>query len=119
MFFPPEQLALLQEADAPGGNPLYTFALFGGMIALFYFLLIRPQSKARKALEEKLSKLKSGDEVVLTSGFYATIDRVDGATLYLKLGNNIVKARRNAVAALANEIQSNKTQGDASPSVFS
>jgi len=104
MFFP---IALLLEEAAVGGpSPMMmNILLFGCMIALFYFLLIRPQSKARKALEEKLSKLKSGDEVLLTSGFYATVDRVDDNVIYLKLGNTVVKARRNAVAALASEVE--------------
>jgi preprotein translocase subunit YajC len=54
-------------------------------------------------MEERLSKLKAGDEVLLTSGFYATIDRVEDKNIYLKLGSSIVKARRSAVAALAAE----------------
>ena len=94
-------LALLQQAQQ--GSPFGPVILFGGMALLFYFLLIRPQSKARKQMEERLSKLKAGDEVLLTSGMYATIDRVEDKNIYLKLGSSVVKARRNAVAALANE----------------
>ena len=93
--------ALIQQAQQ--GSPFGPVILFGGMALLFYFLLIRPQSKARKQMEERLSKLKAGDEVLLTSGFYATIDRVEDKNIYLKLGSSIVKARRNAVAALATE----------------
>jgi preprotein translocase subunit YajC len=93
--------ALIQ---ATGGSQLVPqLLLFGGMGLLFYFLLIRPQSKARKAMEERLSKLKAGDEVLLSSGFYATIDRVEDKNIFLKLGNNVVKARRTAVVALAGE----------------
>jgi preprotein translocase subunit YajC len=57
-------------------------------------------------MEARLSKLKSGDEVLLSSGLFATIERVDekdGKILYLKLGSNIVKAKRQAVVALAAE----------------
>ncbi len=94
-------LALLQN---PAGNPmLMQLLLIGGMGALFYFLLIRPQNKARKAMEERLSKLKAGDEVLLGSGLYATIDRVEDKFIYLKLGTSVVKARRQAVVALAGE----------------
>jgi preprotein translocase subunit YajC len=97
-------LALLTQS-APGGlaGMAPNILLFGGMAALFYFLLIRPQNKARKAMEERLSKLKAGDEVLLTGGLYATIDRVEDKNVYLKLGSNVVKARRTAVAAMANE----------------
>lgn len=87
-----------------GGSPMImNFLVMGGMIAIFYFLMIRPQNKARKALEEKLSKLKSGDEVLLGCGLYATIDRVEDKDIFLKIGSSLVRARRQAVVALANE----------------
>jgi preprotein translocase subunit YajC len=96
--------ALFQQAPASGGQPAWTqFIFIGGMALMFYFLLIRPQSKARKEMEARLSKLKAGDEVVLSSGLYATIDRVEEKDLWIKLGNSVVKARRTAVAALAAE----------------
>jgi preprotein translocase subunit YajC len=92
---------------APAGPPAYwNILLIGGMGLMFYFLLIRPQSKARKEMEARLSKLKAGDEVLTSSGFFATVDRVDekdAKVIYLKLGSNVVKARRQAVSALASE----------------
>jgi preprotein translocase subunit YajC len=97
--------ALLQQAAA-GGAPGWTqFVFIGGMALMFYFLLIRPQSKARKEQEARLAKLKAGDEVILSSGLYATIDRVEDKDLYVKLGNTVVKARRSAVATLASEAE--------------
>ncbi|WP_005035062.1 preprotein translocase subunit YajC [Holophaga foetida] len=93
--------ALLTQA---GGNPMIAqLGLFAAMAIIFYFLLIRPQSKARKQMAERLSKLKAGDEVLLSSGLYAIVDRVEDQTLYLKLGNSVVKARKTAVVAFANE----------------
>jgi preprotein translocase subunit YajC len=95
--------ALLQQAAPTGGPGWIQFVFLGGMGLLFYFFLIRPQSQARKEMEARLSKLKAGDEVILSSGLYATIDRVEDKYLYIKLGNNVVKAKRQAVAALASE----------------
>ena len=97
--------ALLQQPAASGGPAWIQFVFIGGMALMFYFLLIRPQSKARKEMEARLAKLKAGDEVVLSSGLYATIDRVEDKDLYVKLGNTVVKARRTAVAALASEAE--------------
>jgi preprotein translocase subunit YajC len=100
---------LIQTAPTPSGpaaifaNPMFMVAIMG---VLFYFLLIRPQSKARKEMETRLSKLQAGDEVLLSSGLFATIDRVDekdAKVIWLKLGSSIVKARRQAVVALAGE----------------
>jgi len=94
-------LAILQQAQ---NQPMWpTLLMMGGMAFLFYFLMIRPQSKDRKQMEERLSKLKAGDEVLLSSGFYATIDRVEDKHIYIKLGSSVIKARRSAVVALANE----------------
>lgn len=96
-------LALIA-AQAGGPSPvLMQVLMFGGMIAIFYFLMIRPQNKARKAMEERLSKLKAGDEVLLASGIYGTIERVDDKDIYVKLGSTVVRARRQAVVALAGE----------------
>jgi|ERR1035438_2616043 preprotein translocase subunit YajC len=95
--------ALLDQPATSGQPAWIQFVFLGGMGLLFYFLLIRPQSKARKETEARLAKLKAGDEVVLSSGLYATIDRVEDKHIWLKLGSSVVKARRTAVAALAVE----------------
>ena len=99
--------AYLMQAQPQGGPPAWTnFIFIGGMGLLFYFLMIRPQSKARKEMEARLSKLKAGDEVVLGSGLFATIERVDekdAKIVYIKLGSNVVKAKRQAIVALAAE----------------
>ena len=52
--------------------------------------------------------MKAGDEVLLSSGLFATIDRLDTTSdniIYLKLGGSVVKARRQSVVAFANETQ--------------
>jgi len=98
-------LAFLQQAQ-PQGSALIQMLPILGIGLLFYFLMIRPQSKARKEMEARLSTLKAGDEVVLGSGLYATIERVDekdAKILYIKLGSSVVKAKRQAVVALASE----------------
>lgn len=98
--------ALFAQTPASGPPGWTQFVFIGGMALMFYFLLIRPQSKARKEMEARLSKLKAGDEVILASGLYATIDRVEEKHIWLKLGSSVVKARRTAVAALATEPES-------------
>lgn len=95
-------LALLQ-AQAQGGRFDPTLLVMFALPVLFYFLLIRPQNKQRKLQEERLSKLKAGDEVILRGGLFATIDRVEEKFIHVKLGSSLVKARRSAVEQLATE----------------
>jgi len=62
-------------------------------------------------VDENGQPLKAGDEVLTSSGFFATVDRVDekdAKVIYLKLGSNVVKARRQAVSALASAPETEK-----------
>lgn len=58
-------------------------------IAVFYFLLIRPQKKQKKQMEELHSAMEPGDNIMTTGGFYGTIlDIVDDTTVIVEFGNN-------------------------------
>ena len=63
--------ALLAMAPAQGGgqSSLVPFLIqLGLIVAIFYFLLIRPQQKQRRQHEQALANLKKGDEVVTAGG---------------------------------------------------
>ncbi len=62
--------ALLAMAPAQGGqSSLIPFmAQLALIVAIFYFLLIRPQQKQRRQHEQALAGLKKGDEVVTSGG---------------------------------------------------
>jgi preprotein translocase subunit YajC len=70
---------------------------------LFYFLLIRPQQKQAKERDRLLKDLKEGDKVVLVSGVFATVTKIEeeGKVLRLQIADNVVvKANRVAVERL-------------------
>jgi preprotein translocase subunit YajC len=72
--------SLLVLAAGPGGN-LAPFLLQVGLIfAIFYFLLIRPQSQQRKKHEEALRNLKKGDPIVTTGGIIGEVVHIKEAT---------------------------------------
>ena len=57
------------------------------MIAVFYFLLIRPQRKKDKKVKEMLAALKVGDRVCTIGGIYGTITNIrDENTVTLAIG---------------------------------
>ena len=57
----------------PRAQMIQTITLFAVMIFLFYFLLIRPQSKKAKEQAAMLKTVKSGDRVVTSSGIVGTV----------------------------------------------
>lgn len=57
------------------------------MFVLFYFLLIRPQQKRQKAVQQMQSDLKKGDKVVTIGGLHGIVDALDEGTVVIKCGD--------------------------------
>lgn len=71
------------------------------MIAIFYFFLIRPQSKRQKETEKMLAALKKGDKVVTIGGIHGTITSVKENTIVLKVDDNTkIEFNRTAIASV-------------------
>ena len=57
-----------------------------GIIAIFYFLLIRPQQQRAKKHREMLGALKSGDEVITSGGIIGKVSRLTDAEVTIDTG---------------------------------
>jgi preprotein translocase subunit YajC len=68
---------------------------------VFWLLIIRPQSRRTKALQQLRSTLQPGDRVMLTSGIYATLRSSDGdrATVEIAPGT-VVEIATAAIASV-------------------
>lgn len=58
-------LLLLQARGNPLLGPIF---MYGAIFAIFYFILIRPQQRQRKAHDALIRQLKKGDEIVTAGG---------------------------------------------------
>lgn len=68
------------------------------MVAVFYFLLYRPQKNAQKKHKEMLDALKIGDRVVTIGGIYGTITGLEDKIIKLKVANNVeIELARSAI----------------------
>ena len=56
-------------ADLAGGSGTFTIVWLVIMVALFYFMLIRPQKKKEKADRQLRASLQAGDKIVTIGGF--------------------------------------------------
>jgi len=69
------------------------------MFGIMYFLVIMPQQRQRKKVQEMLRAIKNGDKVITTSGIYGTINGMDGDTIILKIADNVkIRIARAAIA---------------------
>ena len=58
------------------------------MVAMMYFLMIRPQKKEQKKLQAMLNDLAVGDAVITTSGFYGIVIDITDDDVIVEFGNN-------------------------------
>jgi len=69
------------------------------LIAIMYFVIIRPQQKEAKAKKDMLEALKKGDKLVTTGGFIVVIHKVEEHFLSVKINDDtIVRMTRQSIA---------------------
>jgi preprotein translocase subunit YajC len=106
------------DGAAGGGSLISTFVPFLFIIAIFYFLIIRPQNKKRKETEKMLSALKKGDKVVTIGGLHGTIQSVKETTVIIKADDNVkLEFLRSAVSNIvqvSKEDKEDKNEDNAS-----
>ena len=101
MFSSTAQAQTTGGAPATGGGPdlISVLGLPLILVALFYFMIIRPQAARQKKQAETLGKIKRGDVIVMTSGMLGKVTRVDDAELQVEIAPTVnVKVVRSMVA---------------------
>jgi preprotein translocase subunit YajC len=69
------------------------------MVAIFYFLLIRPQQAQKRRMQEMLDKLAPGDEVITIGGIYGDVVEVEDEKVVLEIAEDVhVEVTRRAIA---------------------
>jgi preprotein translocase subunit YajC len=88
-------------AGEAGGDPLTSFLPLIIIFVVFYFLLIRPQTKKAKQHKELVESLAKGDEVVTNGGLLGRIVKVSDNFVDVELADNVVvKLQRQAVGSV-------------------
>jgi len=83
------------EASSPG---MMDFAFPVVLLVLFYFMLIRPQSKRAKEHRTMQGELAKGDEVVTDGGLMGKITDIGDNAISVQIADNIeVKVRRESI----------------------
>ncbi|MDR1587464.1 MAG: preprotein translocase subunit YajC [Treponema sp.] len=89
--------------DAAAGPQSFVTSLipFAAIIAIFYFLIIRPQNKKQKETKRMLSALKKGDRIVTIGGIHGTIQSVKESSVIVRVDDTTkVEFSRSAIASI-------------------
>ncbi len=94
-------------SNAPGGASNYSgLIMIVVLIAVFYFLLIRPQQKKQKEMRKFREALKEGDHVVTAGGIYGKITGVKDTTFIINIGDGVnIKIDKGSVYPSAADTQ--------------
>jgi len=97
--------------DAPAGSGIMTFLPLVAIIGIFYFLIIRPQSKKQKETKKMLEALKKGDKIVTIGGIHGVIQTVRDNTVIIKVDENTkLEFSRSAISSVVSVAKEEKEE---------
>jgi preprotein translocase subunit YajC len=80
----------------------YIFVLV--LLALMWFLIIRPQRRRQQAAQQLLTKIDVGKEIVTAGGLYGTVTAVEGEEVRVEIAEGVeVRIAKRAVAGVVSE----------------
>jgi preprotein translocase subunit YajC len=92
------------DAAAAGAGPgsfVSTLVPFAMIIAIFYFLIIRPQNKKQKETQRMLSALKKGDKITTIGGIHGVIQSVKENSVIVKVDEDTkIEFSRSAISGV-------------------
>jgi preprotein translocase subunit YajC len=96
-------LALVEDAEPTGGGGTLMFPLIA-MGAIFYFVLIAPERKARKNRQAMLDAVEKGDRIMTTGGIYGVVRKVEEAKIHVMVNDRVCRVfARSAVQSVIDE----------------
>lgn len=86
---------------APQASPFGMLLPFGLMFVVIYFFMIRPQQRKMKDHQALIEKVKHGDEIVTTSGFFGKVIGITDKVLTVELADGVrVKMLKSQIASV-------------------
>ena len=93
--------AFAQTAEGGGPPAFLNLGFLLVLVAVFYFLLIRPEQSRRRQTDQMLGNLKRNDQVVMTSGIHGRVTAISDKLLTVEIAPKVlIQVERNAVQSV-------------------
>ena len=110
-------LYILESTTGTGAEPMNmggsTIIMLVVMVAIFYFMLIRPENKRKKEAENMRSSLKVGDKVTTIGGIMGKVVHVDGDKFVMETGADQVRIELAKWALSTNDTAAERAKEEA------
>ena len=93
-------LAAMATPDSPGGGLTLLLFQIGAIGLVFYFLILRPQSQARRKHEEVLKGIKKGDEITTAGGIIGKVKDVKDDRVTIESGGSTLVVERARIVRI-------------------
>ena len=106
-------LHFLTETTPAGGMGLSTILMLVAMLAVFYFMMIRPENKRKKEAEQMRSEMKVGDEIVTIGGICGKVVHIKEDKFVIETSADQVRMELTKWALSANETGAKRAKEEA------
>ncbi|MBF0569409.1 MAG: preprotein translocase subunit YajC [Candidatus Omnitrophica bacterium] len=90
----------------PQQSSIPMLLMWGALIAIWYFILIRPEQQKRKEHQATLADLKKNDEVIAAGGIHGVVVNVKDKTVVLRLDENCrVEFEKDSIVAVTKKAE--------------
>ena len=95
-------------------SPTFSLVLMVLLIALIYFMMIRPQKKKEKADQEMRNSLRVGDEVITIGGVVGKVEKINEKTVVISstAGKNKIEFLKSAIATVSTKAPGSEKAAD-------
>jgi len=91
-------------AGEGGAGGMMTFLPLVAIIAIFYFLILRPQKKRQQETQKMLSALRKGDRIVTIGGIHGVITNLRDTTVIVKVDESVkLEFNRAAISGVISQ----------------
>ncbi len=95
------RVAMAPSGQDGGGGLVSMLVLMGILVAIWYFLIIGPERKRRKQMQETINQLKSGDKIVTVGGIHGTVSGLTEKTVVVRVAEQVkIEISRQAVGTV-------------------
>ena len=100
-FFISDAMADAGATATQSADPLASLILPIGLVVLFYFFLIRPQSKRQKEHKKLISDLQKGEEILTSGGILGKVTNIKDDFITLEIAKDVsLKIQKSAVQTI-------------------
>jgi preprotein translocase subunit YajC len=96
-------IVLFAEAQGSGGSGLSSLLLIVGVFVLIYFMMIRPQQRRRREVQNMQSTMGIGDEIITVGGLYGTVREIDDESVLLEIAPGVTARYAKAAIGKVNQ----------------